>query len=119
MTAENAIRFLHHEAAACRDRDACEALCLLMPALLRIFDLDPMEDIEANAFRYEFKLKLQELPFRDQTDRAAAAPPAVVQATESKNSRETAGHPEAHRESPAPAEAETGLEPAAAASAAS
>ena len=73
MTAYNAIRFLHFEAAKCRDRDACEALCLLLPALLRLLDLDPMEEVEAEAFRYQFREELHRVPtFQDATDRADA-----------------------------------------------
>lgn len=72
MTTHNAIRFLHFEAAKCRDRDACEALCLLLPALMKIHGLEPMEDVEAAAFRYGFKLELEKLPFLDAADRADA-----------------------------------------------
>jgi hypothetical protein len=71
MTTENALRFLHKEAARCRDRDACEAFCLLLPALIRILDLEPMEEVEAAAFKFEFRQKLQGLPFQDETDRQA------------------------------------------------
>jgi hypothetical protein len=80
MTAANAIRFLHSEAAKCRDRDACEALCLLMPALLKVFDLDPMEDVEAAAFRYQFREELHRVStFQDATDRADARPAFLAQ----------------------------------------
>lgn len=64
MTPEDAIRYLDHEAARCRGRDACEALCLLLPALMRILDLDRMEDVEALAFRYGLKRDLDALPNR-------------------------------------------------------
>jgi hypothetical protein len=74
MTTANAIRFLHFEAAKCRDRDSAEALCLLLPALLKVFALEPMEDVEAAAFRHEFKQELQREPFQDATDRADARP---------------------------------------------
>lgn len=70
MTPANAIRWLHHQARTCRDRDSSEAFCLLLPALLRLLDLNPMEDIEAAAFRHEFKLRLHDLPFQDAADRA-------------------------------------------------
>jgi hypothetical protein len=56
---EDALRFAAHEAAECRDRDAHEALCLLFPPLLRVLDLEPMDDVEANAVRYELKQRLQ------------------------------------------------------------
>jgi hypothetical protein len=51
MNPEDALRFIHHEAGFCRDRDAHEALCLLLPALLRACDLRPMNGYEAQAFR--------------------------------------------------------------------
>ncbi len=47
------MRFLDHEAVLCRDRDTHEALCLLLPALLRVMELTPMDDYEALAFRIE------------------------------------------------------------------
>jgi len=83
LTADNAIRFLHTEAAKCRDRDACEALCLLMPALLRILELEPMEDVEAAAFRYRLKQEIRELPFQDEADRADARPAFLAQRLQS------------------------------------
>jgi hypothetical protein len=62
MTAQDSIRFLNHQAAECRGRDAGEALCLLLPAIMRILDLDPMDDVEAAAFYYGFKRDLAALP---------------------------------------------------------
>jgi len=41
-----------------RDRDKCEALCLLLPALLHAFNLAPMDDLEATAFRHRLKEEL-------------------------------------------------------------
>jgi hypothetical protein len=58
MNADDTIRFLDHEARACRDRDECEALCLLLPALLHAFNLRPMDDMEAAAFRFRLKQEL-------------------------------------------------------------
>ena len=58
MTPDDTIRFLEHEARACRDRDECEALCLLLPALLRAFNLPTMDDVEATAFKYQLKQEL-------------------------------------------------------------
>jgi hypothetical protein len=78
MTTTNALRFLDHQARLCRDRDAHEALCLLLPAMLRAFELEPMEEMEAAAFRYEFKEVLANLPFRDDTDRASARSPFLL-----------------------------------------
>jgi hypothetical protein len=58
VNAEQALRFAAYEAAECRDLDAHEALCLLFPPLLRVLDLEPMDDVEANAVRYELKQRL-------------------------------------------------------------
>lgn len=60
MTTDDALRFVAHEAALCRDRDEHEALCLLLPALLRVMDLPPMEDVEARAFHEQLKLAVLE-----------------------------------------------------------
>lgn len=79
MTHANAIRFLAHQARLCRDRDSSEALCLLLPAIMRILELDPMEDVEAAAFRYEFKQRIQGIPFQDEADRAASRPAFLAQ----------------------------------------
>lgn len=78
MTTDNAIRFLHYEASRCRDRDAHEALCLLLPSLLRLMHLEPMEDVEAAAFRYQFRQEIAALPFQDATDRADQARPVKL-----------------------------------------
>jgi hypothetical protein len=64
MKPEDSIRYLDHQAKQCRGRDAGEALCLLLPAIMRILDLEPMEDIEAAAFRHGFKRDLDALPDR-------------------------------------------------------
>ncbi len=53
MTPAEALRFLDHEARNCRDRDAHEALCLLLPALLKVMDLSRMDDVEALDFRMQ------------------------------------------------------------------
>jgi hypothetical protein len=58
VTAEQALRFIAHEAAWCRHRDAHEALCLLLPPLLRALSLEPMDRSEAEKFRREFKAVL-------------------------------------------------------------
>jgi hypothetical protein len=58
VTAERAIRFVAYEARECRNRDACEALCLLLPALLKIAELPPMDDLEAAAVRFQIKQEL-------------------------------------------------------------
>jgi hypothetical protein len=61
MTPPEALRFLHHEALTCRDHDAHEALCLLLPALLKVMELSPMDDFEALAFRVELREALLQL----------------------------------------------------------
>lgn len=72
MTTEDAIRYLDHEAAQCRGRDACEAFCLLLPALMKIMGLERMEDVEARAVEYGFK--------RDLAALAAGRPGPIVPA---------------------------------------
>jgi len=59
MTAEDALRFLAHQARQCRDRDTHEALCLLLPALLSQLNLEPMDGFEALDFLAELKKALQ------------------------------------------------------------
>lgn len=59
MNTTDAIRWLNYEAGRCRDRDSAEALCLLLPALLQAFELRPMGDIEAAAFRERVKGAVQ------------------------------------------------------------
>ncbi len=104
MNTENAIRFLHCESLKCRDRDAGEALCLLLPALLRIFKLEPMEDVEAAAFRFQFKQELQK--FEDDTDRADGRQAVLARPMQSSlpdATESTNNPPGAHRARPAPA----------------
>lgn len=60
MNADDAIRFLAHEAKQCRDRDAHEMHVLLYPAMLRVLDLQPMTAREAAAARCEFHQALRE-----------------------------------------------------------
>lgn len=60
MNADDAIRFLAHEAKQCRDRDAHEMHVLLYPAMMKILDLAPMDDIEAAAARCQFHAALRE-----------------------------------------------------------
>ena len=61
MNADDAIRFLAHEAKACRDRDAHEALCLVPPALLRVLGVRAMDDFEALEFMRQFHNELRAL----------------------------------------------------------
>ena len=58
MTTNDALRWLAFEAQRCRDRDSCEALCLLFPPMLRALDLPPMEEAEARAFYERVKQML-------------------------------------------------------------
>lgn len=53
MAPADALRYLDHEARLCREHDAHEALCLLLPALMRLMNLSAMDDYEALAFRVE------------------------------------------------------------------
>ena len=59
MTPDDAIRLLAHEAKLCRDRDAHEALCLLLPALTKILYLEPMDDFEAYAAKLAIRHQLE------------------------------------------------------------
>jgi hypothetical protein len=60
MIVEEAIRYLHHEARRCRDRDTAESLCLLLPAILQRLGLKPMDDVEAFCFLLEMRAELRE-----------------------------------------------------------
>ena len=64
MTPDDAIRYLDHQAKDCRGRDAGEALCLLLPAMMKILRMEPMDDVEAAAFRHGFKRDLAALADR-------------------------------------------------------
>ena len=55
MTAEDALRWLEHEAQTCRDHDSHEAFCLLLPPLLKALKLKPMDHFQALDFTVEFK----------------------------------------------------------------
>ena len=58
MNAADALRYVHYQSLECRTRDAHEALCLLLPAILKALDLDPMDGFEASAVRKELKENL-------------------------------------------------------------
>jgi len=60
MSSDDALRFLAYEAAYCRDRDSAEALCLVLPPLLRFLKLEPMDGYTADEFKRELKQKLQQ-----------------------------------------------------------
>lgn len=64
MIAEEAIRFLAHEAKRCRDKDAAEAICLWLPTMCKLLCLQPMDDFEALDFGVQARaeLDLQENP---------------------------------------------------------
>lgn len=69
MTAQDTIRFLHHQAANCRGRDEAEALCLLLPAILKVLQLPAMDDYEAAQFRRQLKSELAAVPFSKPSNR--------------------------------------------------
>ena len=70
MTAERAIRFLIHEAGRVRElayaagagdgpsADMLEAFLLLHPSIGKALDLEPMDDVEANAIRFQLPQEL-------------------------------------------------------------
>jgi len=58
MTAEDGLRFIAYEADWCRTKDEAEAICLLLPPLLVVLGLEPMNGYEAEVFRAEVKAKL-------------------------------------------------------------
>lgn len=60
MNAEDALRFLAHEAAWCRDRDQAEFLCLLVPTIGSALALRPMDGRQADEFRRELKKRLND-----------------------------------------------------------
>jgi len=62
MTPADALRYLDHEARLCRDHDAHEALCLLLPALLKVMKLPAMNDYEALVFRLDLHDSPNESP---------------------------------------------------------
>jgi len=59
MNAEQALRFLDHQARLCRNRDTAEALCLLLPAFMKILALQPMDNFEALDFTVDLREALQ------------------------------------------------------------
>lgn len=61
MNSGQAIRWLAHEAKTCRDRDALEMHALLYPAVLKLCDLEAMDDFEAQCFTRDFKERLARL----------------------------------------------------------
>lgn len=62
MIAEEAIRYLEHQARRCRERDAAEALCLLLPSIRARLGLPAMDDIEAWNFFMDMREELREQP---------------------------------------------------------
>ena len=63
MIAEDAIRYLAHEAGRCRDHDTAEAICLLLPAMCQLLCVQPMDVYEA----MDFHIRLRE-EIRDQVN---------------------------------------------------
>ena len=60
MIAEEALRYLAHQAKRCRDSDSAEALCLLLPSMLQLLCLDPMNDFEALDFHIQLRNELRD-----------------------------------------------------------
>lgn len=60
MTAEDAIRWLAHEAKRCHDRDTHESLCLTLPPILNALGLEPMHYGDALAFTVELRQSIRE-----------------------------------------------------------
>lgn len=60
MIPEEALRYLAHEAARCRDRDTAESICLLLPAMLRLMCAKPMDPFEALSFQLQLRQELRE-----------------------------------------------------------
>jgi len=60
MNVQDALRFLEHEASYCREHDSHEALCLLLPAMLRALELEPMNGYEAEEFKRQLRQELSQ-----------------------------------------------------------
>ena len=75
MTPADALRYLDHEARLCREHDAHEALCLLLPALMRMLQLRAMDDYEALAFRVELHDALHTAPTPSEANSAQLGKP--------------------------------------------
>lgn len=75
MNANEALRYLAHEAALCHNRDAHEAFVLLLPALSRVLGQQAMDDLEVLIFEREFLQLLQRLPStpKNETEKSAGA----------------------------------------------
>jgi hypothetical protein len=59
VTATDAIRWLHHEAARCHGRGAADAFCLTLPPILCALELEPMTREQAAAFSRALSEALQ------------------------------------------------------------
>ncbi len=59
MNGLDALRFLGNQAELCRSKEQHEAFCLLVPAVLRAFFLEPMGDGEAAQFKRQLKKILE------------------------------------------------------------
>ena len=60
MNAADALRWLAFEARRCKDRDSHEALCLTVPWVTEAFYLQPMDEVEALAFKHRLKEVMHE-----------------------------------------------------------
>lgn len=82
ISAERALRFVAHEGMRVRTlsyagadsgqaRDMLEAALLLLPAIVKVCQLPPMDDSEARAFSYQLKQELSGLNAHDNGELAA------------------------------------------------
>lgn len=55
---EECLRFIASQAAFCRQKETHEALCILVPALMKMTGLIPMNGYEETEFRKTFKAAL-------------------------------------------------------------
>lgn len=64
MSTTDALRWLAFEARRCRDRDSHEALCLAVPWAIAAFNLPPMDETEAAAFKQRLREVMQNAKFK-------------------------------------------------------
>lgn len=77
MNATEALRFIEHEASYCRSHDSHEALCLLIPAVLKALELQPMNGYEAETFKAELRENLTRARAPQQTQIPKPSAPPV------------------------------------------
>jgi hypothetical protein len=59
VNAEQALQLLDNQAKWCRSKEDHEMLCLLLPALLRVLNLKPIDDFQAKQLRDELRRSLK------------------------------------------------------------